>query len=399
LEIAMKRTIALAALALASIVPAAYAQGLLPLGDTFFTQGTNNNFGTSPTINVGGAGIYQGLIQFDTAALPAGITGASVAKASLVLFVNKVGSAGAININAANGPWTEGAVNGNNGPSIGMTVASSVPVNAAGVYITVDATALVKAWLDGTLINSGVIISADPASPGTSAFFDSKESASTSHPAMLQITLTGGGATGPAGPQGPTGLAGPQGLPGLAGPVGLAGPSGPQGSTGLAGPMGLPGPVGLAGPTGPVGPIGPGGATLYQRTTFTLGSLAGKVSPDGAPPNQLVTMTFTPTVSGTAVLFGRGYCQMYSFGDATKNQIEIVPALSAALAFQSNPNNWGIVDVPPYQALGNLYLPNWSTESTIPVVANTTYTVGLYARHYPGATTDDCGGSFSVHVY
>jgi hypothetical protein len=111
----MKRTIALAALVPARFTSAAYAQGLPTLGDTFFAQGNHSNFGTSPTINVGGAGSYQGLVQFDTAGLPSGITGASVAKASLVLFVNKVGSAGAVNINAAGYPHVHswGERNGN----------------------------------------------------------------------------------------------------------------------------------------------------------------------------------------------------------------------------------------------------------------------------------------------
>jgi hypothetical protein len=212
----MKRTILLVALALASGLPA-FSQSLLPLGDTFVATGNLNNFSTSPTINVGGAGAYQGLIQFDTTALPAGITGASVAKASLVLFVNKVGAAGAVDINAANGNWTEATVNGNNAPGIGMNVASAVPVNTAGAYITVDATALVKAWLDGVITNHGIILTVDPGFAFTSVFFDSKESATTSHPAILQVTLVGGGATGPAGPSGPQG---PQGTSGQQWPPG-----------------------------------------------------------------------------------------------------------------------------------------------------------------------------------
>jgi Phage Tail Collar Domain len=222
----MKRIIAIVAFAFAATL--ASAQTLPTLGDTFFASGSVSNFSTSPTINVGGAGAYQGLIQFDTSTLPASITGASVEKASLTLFVNKIGSAGAIDINAANGPWTESTVNGTNAPSIGMTVASPVPVTTASTYITVDATALVKAWLDGTITNSGIILTVDPGSPTTSVFFDSKESSTTSHPAFLQITLAGTGATGPAGP------AGPQGATGNTGPQGPIGPVGPQGPAGTA---------------------------------------------------------------------------------------------------------------------------------------------------------------------
>src|SRR5258708_29972392 len=111
----MKRPILMAALALATITPA-FSQSLLPLGDTFVASGNLNNFSTSPTINVGGAGAYQGLIQFDTTALPAGITGASVAKASLVLFVSQIGTAGAVDINAANGQWAAATVHRNSVP-------------------------------------------------------------------------------------------------------------------------------------------------------------------------------------------------------------------------------------------------------------------------------------------
>ncbi len=391
----MKRTIALAALALASFTSAACAQGLLPLGDTFFAQGNNTNFSTSPTINVGGAAGYQGLVQFDTAALPAGITGASVAKASLVLFVNKIGSAGAVNINAANGPWTESTVNGNNAPVMAMTVASSVPVSTAGGYITVDATALVKAWLDGTLINSGVIISADPAFAGTSVFFDSKESASTSHPAMLQVTLAGGGATGPAGPAGPIGPAGATGPQGVQGPVGL---TGPQGLPGLAGPSGPAGPQGLPGPVGPVGPIGPAGATLYQRTQ--IGGAFGQWDVPGAqyPPVTLASITFTPTVSGTAELFGRGYCVMSSINE--DNRIVIVPSTSVGQAFLGgHAADFAVVDAPAGLPWGMKSYPNWTADHTMPVVANTTYTVGLFARHNYGAGSEPCSGSFSVRVF
>jgi hypothetical protein len=369
----MKRTLALAALALAAIIPA-FAQTLLPLGDTFVASGNLNNFSTSPTINIGGAGAYQGLIQFDTTALPAGITGASVAKASLVLFVNKVGAAGAVDINAANGQWTEATVNGNNAPGIGMSIASAVPVNTAGAYITVDATALVKAWLDGIINDHGVILTVDPGFASTSVFFDSKENATTSHPAILQVTLVGGGATGPAGPQGPQGLPGSNGLQGVAGP---------------AGPQGIPGPVGPAGSGG-------SGATLFQRTIFKYDQLT--ISPAGSPPDKLATLTFTPTVNGTAVLRGRGYCIM-QIDPVVDNHVSISAAASAAQAFQgATYYEWGILNVPNGSVAG-LYQPNWTSESTLPVIANTSYSLSLFARHDLGTAYAACSGTFTVQVF
>src|ERR1700733_8097617 len=96
---------------------AAAAQTLPVSGDTFVAPGTATNYSTSPTVNVGGASAYQGLIAFDLSGLPAGLTSASVAKATITLFVNKLGAAGNIDVYAANGPWTESAVSGTNAPS------------------------------------------------------------------------------------------------------------------------------------------------------------------------------------------------------------------------------------------------------------------------------------------
>jgi hypothetical protein len=219
----MRSQITSIALALAAIVPAAFADTLPPLGDAFFAPGNNSNFGASPLINVGGATPYQGLVQFDLSALPAGTTASSIARANLVLYVNKVGSAGAIDVSVASGPWMESTVTGVNPPLTGAVVATAVPVTASNEFIVVDATAAVKSWLNGSP-NQGFLITVDAGSPATSVFFDSKESASTSHPAMLDVTLVGGGAPGPTGPAGPAGATGP------AGPQGPTGPAGPAGS-------------------------------------------------------------------------------------------------------------------------------------------------------------------------
>ena len=227
----MKSTIISVALALASFAPAALAGDIPTSGDAFIAIGNPANFGTSSTLNVGGAGPYRTLIQFDLGSLPAGTTAASVAKANLVLFVSKIGTAGAISVNAASGSWQEGTVTGANTPAIGATVASAVPVGNAGVYLVVDATAVVKSWLSGAP-NQGFILTADPSAPSTSVFFDSKENSGTSHPPELEIILAGGGAPGPVGPAGPQGPAGSNGLNGLTGSAGPPGPTGPAGSGG-----------------------------------------------------------------------------------------------------------------------------------------------------------------------
>jgi hypothetical protein len=89
----------------------------------------------------------------------------------------------------------------------------------------VDATAAVQAWLNGAASNNGFIVT--PNGGGVNIGFDSKESATTSHPAALSIALLNSGPQGPAGPQGLTGPQGSTGSQGPAGPQGLTGPAGP----------------------------------------------------------------------------------------------------------------------------------------------------------------------------
>lgn len=193
------------------------------------------NFGSLGTINVGGPAPNTGMIQFSLSGLPAGTTGAGISKATLTLFVNKVNAAGSIDVIAAGSAWTESSVNHTTAPSPSSSVAFGVPVTTAGAYITVDATNLVKAWVDGLTPNNGVLLLANSGAPATNVLFDSKENTASSHPAVLDITLAGSGTPGPQGPAGPAGPTGPQGTPGSTGPQGPIGPQGPQGPQGLAG--------------------------------------------------------------------------------------------------------------------------------------------------------------------
>jgi len=250
-------------------------------GDTFINTGSGLNFGGLPTLNVGGGTSSQSLVLFDLTKLPAGTTGSSVTSAILRLYVNKVTVPGAIDLSAANAPWSELSVNGTTPPvpAAGSPVQLGIPVSVANEYITVDVTSQVRAWLNG-IPNDGFIITANP--PSTTVYFDSKESVSTSHPATLEILLTG-----PSGATGPKGVTGPTGPTGVTGPIGAAGGTGPTGATGAAGP---PGPTGITGATGPVGPtgnMGPRGATGSTGPTGATGSRgpspSGPSGPTGAP--------------------------------------------------------------------------------------------------------------------
>jgi hypothetical protein len=224
--------------------------------DSQVGPGTQNH-GNGASINVGVSG-SQGLVQFDLSVLPAGTTEADISKAYLTLFANHVVTPGTINVDVANGPWTESTVTRANAPALGSVVASNVAVSTND-YMTVDATDAVRNWVSGVTPNNGFLISS-AVSGGAAVSFDSKENALTSHPAMLFVSLVNQGPQGAAGPAGakgaagPAGAAGPQGVPGPTGPKGPAGPSGANGAAGPAGPQGAPG------PTGPTGPPGSGGA-------------------------------------------------------------------------------------------------------------------------------------------
>ena len=210
---------------LALLPLAARAQTVPLTQDTYVVPGSGINYGTAATINVGGPSADTALVQFDLMALPSGIVGSNVAKATLTLFVNKVGAAGTVNISVANGPWSELTVNGTGAsPVPGAAVASGVSISTGSEYLYVDATSAVQAWLNGGASNNGFVVT--PAGGGVNVSFDSKESTTTSHPATLSIVLTSVGPAGPIGPQGPSGSAGVQGSTGATGPQGPAGPAG-----------------------------------------------------------------------------------------------------------------------------------------------------------------------------
>jgi Collagen triple helix repeat (20 copies) len=275
------------------------------VGDASFAPGSAAHLGSIVTVDVGGPTAYQGLLQFDLTRLPPGTTGSSVSSAILRVFVTRVVTAGAMDVYAANGPWSEATVTGTGGaPTPGNLVANSVGVSVANSYIEIPVTAQVQAWINGA-VNYGFLLQANPAA--TAVFFDSKESTSTSHPAVLEIELLGqqgsAGSAGPAGPTGPTGATGsigatgPAGAVGSAGPAGtVTGPTGPTGSAGAAGPTGSAGP---AGGTGPTGPTGPAGATGLQGPTGATGSAGpggatgstGSAGPQGATGAQGSTGT------------------------------------------------------------------------------------------------------------
>jgi hypothetical protein len=165
----------------------AYAQ-ITPSADAYTnTAASTTNYGGGALLFVNGA-TEAAYIQFDLASIP---TNASISQATLKLYVNSVTTAGSFNVDYANGSWSESKIDASNAPPPGSSIASSVAVTSAdkNQYILVNVTSAVQAWLDGSETNNGIVLVADSSFNAT---FDSKENASTSHPAELDIAYASG---------------------------------------------------------------------------------------------------------------------------------------------------------------------------------------------------------------
>jgi trimeric autotransporter adhesin len=196
----LKTRLAVLLLSTLSLLTGAFAQ-FTPSQDSYtFSNKAGQNFGTAQTIQVEYSVITRpptianSYIQFDLSSIPSSYTGANVTKASLKLFVNTMGGAGSFNVDLANGSWTELGIKYNNAPTLGTTIASSIPLTAANVnhYVIVDVTSAVQAWLDAPQSNDGIALVANS---GLGVLFDSKENTGTSHPPELDIVFASGGGT------------------------------------------------------------------------------------------------------------------------------------------------------------------------------------------------------------
>ena len=105
-------------LLLLALLPAESLAQVAPIiGDTYLSS-TNPalNFGALGNLNVGGGS--RALLQFDLSQLPPGTTAAEVAKATLVLYVNRIGVAGSVDVSQVLSAWGEYTATSNLAPSI-----------------------------------------------------------------------------------------------------------------------------------------------------------------------------------------------------------------------------------------------------------------------------------------
>lgn len=224
------------------------AQGILTDDATVQVQLPTNNFGALPQLQVGLNS--RTFLRFSLSGLPSGVTAATVRKATIRLFANRVAAPGRVEFAYVEPAWSEKTVSFSNAPGANV-VTNSFLVDTANTFVSFEATKFVQFALNGGLQSFGVLLTPQGS---TEVFFDSKESTSTSQAASLDIELTG--------PQGP------QGLPGATGP---AGPAGPKGDTG--------------------GSTVLGGLSTFQVEDHTIGSTTSKTyylsCPAGYP--QLVS--------------------------------------------------------------------------------------------------------------
>ncbi|MGD0414899.1 MAG: DNRLRE domain-containing protein [Terriglobales bacterium] len=170
------------------LLTGAYAQ-ITPLGDTYTNSADpTTNYGAKTLLDVDGA-TQIAYIQFNLSSIP---TGASVSQATLKLYVNTVVTAGAFEVYAVNGSWTESTLTYNLAPVLGSVIDSNVPLTTAdkNQYILIPMTSTVQGWVNTPSSNNGIALVAIGSFDAT---FDSKESTTTSHPAELDVVFAGAG--------------------------------------------------------------------------------------------------------------------------------------------------------------------------------------------------------------
>jgi hypothetical protein len=168
-----------------------YAQ-ITPSDDSYINSAASTtNYGTAVTLDLSSPA-DTAFIRFDLTAVPAGYTGASIAKATLKLYVNTCTKTGSFNVDLVNGAWTEKTIDYSNEPALGTTIAASVPLATTnkGTYVEIDITPALVEWLNGTQPNDGIALVANSPLVAT---FDSKENTATSHPPELDIVYASGG--------------------------------------------------------------------------------------------------------------------------------------------------------------------------------------------------------------
>src|SRR5260370_14329945 len=112
----MKKSGSLALLLAAAGCSQLWAADAVLTADAFVsTDAPSSNFGALPTLRVGGGSTT--FMKFDLSTLPPGTTSASIASAQLIVYVNRVGVAGHVDLHKSLVHWTR---SGATSPSSGL---------------------------------------------------------------------------------------------------------------------------------------------------------------------------------------------------------------------------------------------------------------------------------------
>ena len=377
------RIVAWVAALTAGLAPAAWGVEAPAAADTYInTASGGSNYGTAVNLSVSSAN--TALVRFDLSGLPGGLAGANILRATLVMYANRVGYSGVLDIAPVESAWAENTVNAAASPAIGAAPVAIVVTGQSNSYLLADVTPLVRSWVDGSPNNGIAIRVSLQGPPQTVVLLDSKENLQTSHAAYLDITVGNTGAAGPPGVTGPVGAAGsagaagPAGSAGAAGPVGPTGSTGPAGATGAAGAQGAQGPQGTTGPqgsTGPVGPIGPTGAPGGVGLTGP----AGATGPDGSAGARGATgNTGAQGLKGPAGGIGPG--GPAGPAGVLGNGFGISTYASGATIPDSNRNQFCIVTVVAGGATASVTLPHANVKGQILYIVASDYGSGTTPR-------------------
>jgi hypothetical protein len=108
----------------------ASAQAVLT-GNSFTSSATpKTNYSNSIALVVcSGSNTY---LQFSFAGLPSTVNGTNISAANLVVYVDAVVAAGAVDVYAVSGSWSASTITYNNAPALGSKILSAVPISTAG---------------------------------------------------------------------------------------------------------------------------------------------------------------------------------------------------------------------------------------------------------------------------
>jgi hypothetical protein len=155
---------------------------------------SQSNYGAATDLRVFKGNGQRGcaLLKFSLETLPPKTTAGDVTLARLRLWVNASTTAvGSIDLRPVTSRWDEYKVTARSASELtfGSPQLTNLPIEAINNFISIDVTQWVKAWLDGRLMNEGILIEPGTDTDLVDLWFDSKESNQTSHEARLEITL------------------------------------------------------------------------------------------------------------------------------------------------------------------------------------------------------------------